>query len=268
MKILNWNVNGLRSIIKKDFIIKNNSKSDNTFENYIKKENPDIICLNETKLCNPIEILHNQNYNYQYFTQCQVKKGYSGVAVFSKYKPIRQIEDSISSQEGRMICLEFKKFFLINIYAPNSGPKLLRLQFKLDWLSNLNKFISNIMKTTNKEIIMTGDFNIAPIEIDLSNPSNHSKTAGFTNEERDSFANLLKLGISDVWRLINPYSIEFTYFDYRTKARERNIGWRIDHFLTSNKLFKKCNNCYIGKNIYGSDHLPIILEIELKSYQI
>lgn len=266
MKILNWNVNGLRSIIKKDFIIDNKSKSGNTFESYIKNENPDFICLNETKLSDPVSFMANE-YPHQYFTQCCVKKGYSGVAILSKHKPITQIADTISSGEGRLICLEFKKFYLINIYAPNSGPKLDRLSFKLDWINKLYTFIDTLIKS-GKEVLITGDYNIAPIEIDLANPSAHGKSAGFTDSERNAFIKLTSIGLTDIWRHINPYTIEFTYFDYRTKARSRNIGWRIDHFLLTKKLVKKSTNCTIRKNIYGSDHLPIVLEIDLKSYQI
>jgi exodeoxyribonuclease-3 len=267
MKILNWNVNGLRAILKKDYIIDNKAKSDNNLVNYFKKDDFDIICLNETKLTDSTKPEIFSNYEYQYYNQCKCKKGYSGTAILSKYKPIRQIDDDISNDEGRMICLEFKKFYLINIYAPNSGVNLKRLEFKLTWINKLITFISKLEKT--KEIIICGDYNIAPNEIDLANPTVHTKSAGFTNNERESFVKLVNLlNLTDVWRYINPYSIEFTYFDYRTKARERNIGWRIDHFLISKKLIKKINNCKISKNIYGSDHLPIVLDIDLKTYQI
>lgn len=260
MRILTWNVNGLRSIIKKDTIVDNKPKPNNTLVKYFKSTEADIICLGETKLCNDLVSDIDTIYPHKYFSHSCITKGYSGVAIYCKEAPVRQIKYDIDDTEGRVLCLEFKKFYLINVYAPNSGQELKRLDFKLEWNKQFNHFVKRLM--AKKNVIITGDLNVAPNEIDIFNPNGHLNNAGFTIQERNAFQELLSLGLADAWRELHPSNIEFTYYDYRSKARERNKGWRIDHFLVSSKLLKKVDRCSIKHHVYGSDHLPIILDLK------
>lgn len=264
MKILHWNINGLRAIIKKNTIIDNKVKKDNTFENFIYNEDADIVCFNETKICEekmkengPILV----NYQYQYYTHCKTKKGYSGVTIFSKIKPIRQLND-FDDEEGRLICLEYKEYYLIATYVPNSGAALKRLSYRVNqWDKQFKSYINKLMKS--KEVIIVGDLNVANEKIDVFKPETHLKSAGFTIEERDSFKNLLKeTKLIDTYRYLYPTKQEYTYYNYRTKARLYNSGWRIDYCLVSNKLKNKIKSNKILKKIYGSDHLPILIEMK------
>jgi exodeoxyribonuclease-3 len=260
VRILTWNVNGLRSIIKKDIIIDNKPKSTNTLINYFKSADPEIICLSETKLCNDLISDIDSMYPFKYFSHSCITKGYSGVCIYSKIEPMRQIKYDIDDTEGRIICLEFKKYYLVNVYVPNSGQDLKRLGFRMEWDKHFRTFIKKLMN--KKNVIITGDMNVAPGEIDIFNPTGHVNNAGFTVDERNSFQELLSLGLVDVWRQLHPSNIEFTYYDYRSKARDRNKGWRIDHFLTTPKLLKKVEQCSIKNYTFGSDHLAIVLDLK------
>lgn len=264
MKIIHFNINGIRAILKKNYIIDNKVKKNNTFEEFINKSNPDIVCLNETKICEKkISELEPilQLYPYQYFSHCQTKKGYSGVAIFSKIKPISRL-NNFSDDEGRLICLEYEKYYLISVYTPNSGAQLKRLEYRVeDWDIKFRKYINQLMK--KKEIIIVGDLNVANDNIDIFKPEKHETSAGFTNEERNSFKKLLKLGLLDTFRILYPNRQEYTYYNYRTKARLYNSGWRIDYCLISTKLKNKLVENKILKNIFGSDHLPIEIEFNI-----
>lgn len=257
VRILTWNVNGLRSLIKKDIIIDNKPKSTNTLIKYFESSEPEIVCLSETKLTTDLNSDLDRLYQYKYFSHSSITKGYSGVCIYSKIKPMKEIK--YNDTEGRVLCLEFKKYYLVNVYVPNSGSDLKRLQFRLEWDNNFRIFIKRLM--LKKNIIITGDMNVAPTEIDISNPNGHLNSAGFTEEERSSFQLLLNLGLIDAWRSLHPSNIEFTYFDYRSNARSRNKGWRLDHFIITPKLLKKVERCSIKKYAYGSDHLPIVLDL-------
>jgi exodeoxyribonuclease III len=258
MKIIAWNINGMRAIItKKDLY------------NLIEEANPDIICFGETKLTCPIISVKNTleekitGYKYRYFSQCSIKKGYSGTAIFSKKKPLN-IYYGIEQHdvEGRVITLEYNNFYLIHVYTPNSGEILARLKYRINtWDVEFKKYLEKLQK--KKPIIVCGDLNVANDTLDLHNPSTNAKNAGFTIEERNSFKKLLnELHLIDTFRYLNPTKIEYSYWSYRFQARNKNKGWRIDYFLTSQNIIKYVKQSKILTNILGSDHAPIELNIK------
>ena len=253
MKIISWNVNGIRSLIKTNYI-----------NNLLIEECPDILCLNETKLSNEIESDIFNSYEYNYHNISKIKKGYSGTSIYSKIKPINVTLGIYDiDNEGRVIILEYKKFYLVNVYTPNSGVGLNRLDWRINtWDSN---FINYIFKLQiDKPIILCGDLNVAHTEIDLKNPKTNLHSAGFTIEERLSFNKLLEnCLLIDTFRYLNPNKIEYSYWSYMNKARIKNIGWRIDYFLVSNKIIKKVLKSIILTHIFGSDHAPIELIIKI-----
>jgi len=264
MKIIAWNINGIRAILKKNNLVE-----------LINIEEPDIICLSETKInCSYDDIKDNLNKNlndkyYNYWSPCKVKAGYSGTAILTKKEPINiiyglNINNNEYDNEGRVITCEFSKFYLIHVYTPNSGEKLARLEYRINtWDLMFLDYINKLKQ--NKKVIVCGDLNVAHKEIDLKNPKNNLKTAGFTIEERTSFNNILeKTELIDTFRYLNKENIKYSYWSYRFKSREKNSGWRIDYFLVDKKMIKKVINSDIFTNIFGSDHAPIILEIKIK----
>lgn len=265
LTICTWNVNGLRSILKKNFIEHNESKKGNTFERYIENSMYDIVCFNETKISDDKmkEYAHLlPSYPYQYTTHSQQKLGYSGVSIYSKVNPIQEIE-TFEDKEGRIICLEFELYYLVAVYTPNAGSHLQRLTYRTkEWDIQFRKFIKSLQKF--KYVIIAGDLNVANEDIDIHKPEMHrNKSAGFTDAERSNFKQLLKLGLVDTFRYMNPSTKEFTYFDYRSRARLRHAGWRIDYILVSEELVPKLQSSYIDMNIYGSDHIPMITQIHI-----
>jgi len=263
MKIIAWNINGIKAILKKEDLT-----------NLINNEDPDIFCLGETKISCPfIEIKEELNNKlkekyFNYWSPCKTRSGYSGTAIFSKKEPIDvvyglNINNTEYDEEGRVITCEFKKFYLIHVYTPNSGEGLKRLDFRVNtWDKMFIKYINKLQE--KKPIILCGDLNVAHKEIDIKNSKTNLKTAGFTLEERDSFDILLtKLNIIDTFRYLKPSEIKYSYWSYRFNSREKNIGWRIDYFLVSEKILKKVENSDILTDIYGSDHAPIKLEIKV-----
>lgn len=255
MNIISWNVNGIRAIVKKDFF------------KTIKELNPDIICLQETK-AQDIEVkkaLLPLANNYKMYFNAALKKGYSGTAILCKSTPIAITNDMnipVHDNEGRLQCAEYANFYLVNVYVPNSGQKLKRLEYRKQWNADFLKYLNELKKV--KPVIVCGDFNVAHQPIDLKNDkSNYNKTAGYTQVEIDGMTSLLNSGLIDVYRYLNPKKIEYTYWSYRFKARERNTGWRIDYFLISETLINKIKTSTILTSIYGSDHCPISLEIDL-----
>jgi len=251
MKIISWNVNGIRANIKKGFL------------NFVKKENPDILCLQETKT-HPEQVdIKLSKYPFHYWNSAE-KKGYSGTAIFSKEEPLSMIKGNkfFKDNEGRILTLEFKKFFLVNVYTPNSKRELLRLGFRKKWDKNFLKFLKDLEK--KKSVLVCGDLNVAHKEIDLANPkANYNKVAGYTQVEIDGIDNYIKNGFIDTFREFNKKPKQYTYWSYMFKARERNVGWRIDYFLCSKKLVKKINKSFILDKIIGSDHCPVGVEIKL-----
>jgi exodeoxyribonuclease-3 len=262
MKIIAWNINGIRAMLKKDFLV-----------NLINDEDPDIFCLGETKISCPFlnvkEELNNKlnNKYFNYWSPCKIKNGYSGTAIFTKKEPLNIVyglfvDNTEYDNEGRVITCEFNKYYVIHVYTPNSGESLKRLDYRVNtWDINFIKYLKILQK--KKNIILCGDLNVAHTEIDLKNPKRNLKTAGFTIEERTSFNLLLdSTKMIDAFRYLYPSEVKYTYWSYRFNSRNNNNGWRIDYFLISKKLFKKNIKCDI-LDTYGSDHAPIILEINI-----
>lgn len=251
MKIISWNVNGIRAVLKKDFL------------NFVKKENPDILCIQETK-AHPDQVdIALKEYPNHYWNSAE-KKGYSGTAIFSKTEPISMTEKigHEFDNEGRVLALEFEEFYLVNVYTPNSGRGLVRLSLRKEWDSSFLKFLKNLEK--KKPVIVCGDLNVAHKEIDLKNPkSNYNKTAGYTQIEIDGFQNYINHGFIDSFREFDKGGGKYTYWSYMFNARDKNIGWRIDYFLSSKSFMKKIKKSFILNKIRGSDHCPIGIEIEV-----
>jgi len=264
MKIIAWNVNGIRAMLKKNNLI-----------DLINNEDPDIVCLGEIKISCPYNdvetTIHEKSKNkyFIYISPCKVKAGYSGTAVLTKKEPIKvihglNINDKDYDNEGRVITCEFSKFYLVHVYTPNSGELLKRLEYRTKtWDTVFTDYIVQLQK--KKKVILCGDLNVAHHEIDLKNSKTNLRSAGFTIEERQSFNNLLeKTKLVDSFREKYPEVIKYSYWSFRQKARERNSGWRIDYFLIPKIFLKKINKIDILTEIYGSDHAPIILEIDIK----
>ncbi|NNG10591.1 MAG: exodeoxyribonuclease III [Arenibacter sp.] len=254
MKLISWNVNGIRAAVKKDFF-----ESVNTM-------NPDVLCLQETK-AQDTEVADTLTPMDQYtlHSNSAEKKGYSGTAILSKMTPKAVTNDMQVPEhdsEGRILCAEYDNFYLVNVYVPNSGQKLDRLDYRKKWDADFLEYLKNLEKT--KSVIVCGDFNVAHRPIDLKNDkSNYNKTAGYTQVEIDGMDNFMDYGFIDSYREFNPETVAYTYWSYRFKSRERNTGWRIDYFLVSPKLKEKIKSVQIYSDIMGSDHCPIGLEMDL-----
>ena len=247
MKLISWNVNGIRACVKKGFL------------DYFNEQDADIFCIQETKLQEGQIDLNLEGY-YQYWNYAK-KKGYSGTAIFSKKKPLSvsyglNIEEP--DQEGRIITLEFENFYMITVYTPNSQTGLARLDYRMKWEDDFKAYLKDL--DIKKPVILCGDLNVAHKEIDLKNPKNNINNPGFTVFEREKLTNLLDEGFIDSFRYLYPDK-EFIYswWSYRFNARKNNAGWRIDYFLTSDKLQDKIEDALIDTEILGSDHCPVIL---------
>jgi exodeoxyribonuclease-3 len=256
-KIIAWNVNGLRSLLKTDYL-----------KLLLDSENPDILCLGEIKIQEhkkiDMEIKEKfPQYKYKYWSVSHVKKGYSGTAIFMKKKPLNITYGLKYDDEGRVITIEFKKYFLIHCYTPNSGQALQRLNFRVnEWEVAFKNYLNKLQQ--HKPIILCGDLNVAHNEIDLKNPKTNHKTAGFTDEERRRFNELLHDNkLVDSFRILYPDKILYSYWSYMKKSREKNVGWRIDYFLLDNRLQDKLHDSTILTYVLGSDHAPIKLEINI-----
>ena len=252
MKIISWNVNGIRAIVKKNFF-----ESINTM-------NPDVLCLQETKAQDEdVEKALSPMCNFEQYYNSADKKGYSGTAILSRIKPLSISNDMgiiEHDAEGRMQCAEYEAFYLVNVYVPNSGQKLDRLDYRQQWDADFLRYLKNLEK--NKPVIVCGDFNVAHQPMDLKNDTaNYNKTAGYTQIEIDGMNNFITSGFVDVFRNKYPDTVAYTYWSYRFKSRERNTGWRIDYFLVSNSLVGNIKSIQILPEYFGSDHCPICLEI-------
>jgi len=253
MKITSWNVNGIRAAVKKDFL------------NELKKSKSDIYCLQETKAQNDqvLEAL-SEVEEYVISVTSAVKKGYSGVAILSKETPLKVtigigIEEH--DQEGRVIACEFDQFIMINVYVPNSGSGLKRLDYRQEWDAAFAKYLKKIRK--KKPIVVTGDFNVAHQAIDLARPKpNYNKTSGYTQAEIDGMDGILKVGLIDSFRLLYPEKVKYSFWSMRFGARAKNVGWRIDYFLVDKKLEEQIKDASIDNDIMGSDHCPINLVLK------
>ena len=261
MKIIAWNVNGIRSLLKTQYL-----------DELINDENPDVFCMGETKLSCPYDEVESDivkrlpKFKYRYWSPCKTRGGYSGTAIFSKKEPISvqyglKHKKTDIDDEGRVITVEYKKYYLIHVYTPNSGQALARLDWRTTiWDRAFEDLIINLKKI--KPVIVCGDLNVARNPIDLKNPKTNLKTAGYTIEERESFEQILKnTELIESFRHLYPEKIQYSYWSYMRKSREKNIGWRIDYFLIDAKLKGKLKESDILTNILGSDHAPIILQI-------
>ncbi len=253
MRIYSWNVNGLRAVAKKNFL------------EWKGEENPDILCIQETKLQeNQLEDnIKNIDGYYSYFSFAH-KKGYSGVATYTKEEPI-SVKHGIGIErfdsEGRILITEFKDFILLNIYFPNGQRDEERLQYKLDFYEALFNYCDELVEE-GKKLVICGDYNTAHNEIDLKNPKANEKASGFLRIERDWLDKIIERGYIDTFRNMNPDKIKYSWWSYRFKARERNAGWRIDYHFVSNNLLDRVENTEILNEVYGSDHCPVMLELE------
>ena len=251
MKIISWNVAGFRACLKKGF------------EEFFYKENADVYCLQESKVTKEQYFFHPENY-YEYLFPAE-KKGYSGTLVYSKIKPLNVIYgigESIFDKEGRTITIEYSNFYLVNSYVPNVKRDLSRMEERMYFEDKLRSFLKKLKKT--KPVIICGDFNVAYNEIDIKNFKSNIGNAGFTYEERRKFNQLLDSGFIDTFRYFNKdLKDAYTWWSYRKGVRERNIGWRIDYFLTSKDIINHVDNTTIYKDILGSDHCPIGLGINM-----
>ncbi|MDR4886154.1 exodeoxyribonuclease III [Fredinandcohnia sp. QZ13] len=250
MKLVSWNVNGLRACVKKGFL------------DYFHEMDADIFCVQETKLQEGQIELDLEGY-YQYWNYA-LKKGYSGTAVFTKEKPLSVsygVGNENEQDEGRILTLEFADFYLINVYTPNSQRDLARLGYRLDWEDRMSEYLIDLNK--KKPIVLCGDLNVAHADIDLKNAKSNRGNSGFTDEERGKMTDLLNSGFIDSFRYFYPdVTDQYTWWSYMRNVREKNIGWRIDYFIVSEQLKDRLKDSQIHSHVMGSDHCPVVLEIQ------
>jgi len=250
IRLVSWNVNGIRAAIRKGF------------EDFLSSDDPDIICLQETK-ARPEQVeLDLPDFPYQYWNSAE-KKGYSGTAIFSRVKPL-SVKNGLGieehDKEGRVITLEFAGCFLVTVYTPNSQNELRRLDYRTQsWDTDFLKYVRKLEK--KKPVIFCGDLNVAHKPIDLANPGPNKRNAGFTDEERAGFDNMVSAGFHDTFRMFNQEPEQYTWWSFRARARERNIGWRIDYFCVSDGIKDKVKSAGILPEVHGSDHCPVTLEV-------
>ena len=252
IKIISWNVNGIRAVIKKGF------------HDFIKQYSPDILCIQETK-AHPDQVdLDMDELPFRYWNSAE-KKGYSGTSIFLNKEPLSS-SDGLGikkhDNEGRVITLEFNEYFLVNVYTPNSKRDLSRLDYRYnEWDKDFLTYLKTLEK--KKPVIFCGDLNVAHKEIDLRNPKTNKKNAGFTPEEREGFTNYVDSGFIDTFRQFNEGPDHYTWWSYMFNSRAKNVGWRIDYFCVSNSIKNKLINSYILPEVMGSDHAPVVLEIDI-----
>lgn len=252
MKLISWNVNGIRACVQKGFL------------DFFKEADADIFCIQETKMQEGQLTLDLPGY-HQYWNYA-VRKGYSGTAVFTKKEPVSVsygigIEEH--DQEGRVITLEYPDFYMVTVYTPNSQNELARLDYRMKWEDDFRVYLKGLDE--KKPVVMCGDLNVAHKEIDLKNPKTNRHNAGFTDEEREKFTEFLEAGFTDTFRYFYPEETGiYSWWSYRFKAREKNAGWRIDYFCVSKRLEEKLISAGIHTEIFGSDHCPVEVQIDLK----
>ena len=250
MKFISWNVNGFRACLNKGF------------EEFFKNEDADFFCIQETKM-QPDQADFKPDGYYQYWYSAE-KKGYSGTAIFTKHEPISVwygLDIDKHDHEGRAITLEYDNFYLLCVYTPNSQRELARLEYRQEWEDDLRDYIKSLDST--KPVIYCGDLNVAHQEIDLKNPKTNHHSAGFTDEERNKFTELLNSGFRDTFRTLYPEKVEYSWWSYMFHAREKNVGWRIDYFVVSDRIMPKVKDSKIYTRIMGSDHCPVGIEIDI-----
>mgnify|MGYP003488920746 FL=1 len=250
MKFVSWNVNGIRACVTKGFL------------NYFNEVDADFFCIQESK-CQAGQIELPLDGYYQYWNYAQ-KKGYSGTAIFTKHEPIQVkygVDEDEMEEEGRIITLEYEDFYLVNVYTPNAKRDLSRLDYRLEWEDRMIAYLKRLDKM--KPVIYCGDLNVAHEELDVKNAKSNIGNSGFTVEERGKMTSLLNSGFTDTFRALHPNEPDhFTWWSYMAKVRERNIGWRIDYFIVSNRFMERVEKAEIHPSILGSDHCPIMLLVE------
>ena len=250
MKFISWNVNGIRACLGKGF------------EDFFRSQDADFFSIQETKMQEGQAEIQTQGY--EQFWYSAEKKGYSGTAIFTKHKPLSVtygINKEEHSHEGRAITLEYESFYLVNVYTPNAQRELARIDYRMEWEDALREYLMELDK--KKPVIYCGDLNVAHEEIDLKNPKSNKGSAGFSDEERGKFTKLLSSGFCDTFRSLYPNKVMYTWWSYMFKSREKNVGWRIDYFVVSERIMGKVKDSMIYNEIMGSDHCPVGLEIEL-----
>ena len=261
MKIVSFNVNGLRSIISKDKSGTRGTDNENVLESLVREHDVDILCLQETKCPDTTETRLSFEFSK---IKSATRKGYSGVAVYSKIMPLYVHDDFDDDTEGRVMCLEFRKFFLINVYVPNSKPDLSRLEYRTNtWEPRMRSYINTLQ--LRKPVVVVGDLNVAHTELDIHTNKGHVRSHGYTLEERTAFSKLLEeCKLVDSFRQLHPTTKEFSWFSPFANSRSNNKGWRIDYSLVSSKIAKQVVQSDILGDFFGSDHLPVILDIDVK----
>ena len=250
MKLVSWNVNGLRSCLTKGFL------------EYVKNEDPDVICLQETKLQPEQAVFELEGY-HRYFYSAE-KKGYSGTAVLTRQEPLSVVfgfGDDIHRHEGRVITAEYPDFYLVCCYTPNSQDGLKRLDYRMEWENAFRAYL--LALDAKKPVILCGDLNVAHTEMDIKNAKTNRMSAGFTDQERAKMTELLAAGFADSFRVVHPDEVKYSWWSYRFHAREKNAGWRIDYFIVSRRIADRIRAAEIHNEIFGSDHCPVELQIDL-----
>ena len=250
MKFISWNVNGFRACLNKGF------------SEFFANEDADFFSIQESKM-QPGQAEFETPNHHQYWYSAE-KKGYSGTAIFTKHEPISVrygLGIDEHDHEGRAITLEYENFYLLNVYTPNSQRELTRLDYRMTWEDALRNYMMELDK--QKPVIYCGDLNVAHEEIDLKNPKTNHFSAGFTDEERGKFSELLSSGFSDTFRSLYPDKVEYSWWSYMFQARQKNVGWRIDYFVVSNRILDKVKEAKIHTEIMGSDHCPVSIEIDI-----
>lgn len=254
MRIVSWNVNGLRAVAKKGF------------DEFLLEYNPDVLCVQETKAqVDDLSGEHKEIGEYYSFFHSAKKKGYSGVAIYSKKKPLTVIEGigiEEFDDEGRVLTAEFDNVFVLSVYVPNAQPALVRIEYRKRFNDALLKFMDNLQEKYGKNVVLCGDLNVAHNEIDLKNPGQNRGNPGFSDEEREKFNELLDAGYIDTFRNLHPEKIKYSWWSYRFSARAKNIGWRIDYVIVNKELMKKVKEAEILNEVLGSDHCPVEIELD------
>lgn len=250
MKLISWNVNGIRACVGKGFL------------DFFQQIDADFFCLQETKM-QPGQLDLDLPGYYQYWNSAE-KKGYSGTAIFSRIEPLQVsygLPQDSHNHEGRVITLELEQFYLVTVYTPNSQDQLARLDYRMQWEDDFRAYLQEL--DTKKPVVVCGDLNVAHQEIDLKNPKTNRRNAGFTDEERDKLTTLLQSGFTDSFRYFYPDTANiYSWWSYRFKAREKNAGWRIDYFLVSDRLQPNLQGAAIHTQVLGSDHCPVELQLQ------
>ncbi len=249
MKLISWNVNGLRACAGKGF------------GESFKALDADVVCLQETKM--QAGQLDLEFDGYESYWNYADKKGYSGTAIYTRVKPLSVSNDigiDEHDHEGRVITMEFDDFYLVCVYVPNSQDELKRLTYRMKWEDDFRSYVSGLAE--KKGVVICGDLNVAHNDIDIKNPASNRHNAGFTDEERGKFNALLDAGFLDSWRMLNPDTVKYSWWSYRFKARERNAGWRIDYFIVSESMKDRISGAEIHNEIFGSDHCPVELDLK------